>query len=97
METNSLVTASRRISQAVLVIPRVDLPLETEPVVEDKDLGDLVPMEGRRLGGSGRIRRLEMRPGEVVRLVRLGSFPDTTGRLPEWDGPSKKTLPSAGD
>jgi hypothetical protein len=92
-----LATASRRTGRAVLAVPMVDLPLETEPVVEGKALVDVAPMEGRELGGSGRTLGSEMRPGRAVGLPRLINLPDTRGQLPEWDGPSNRTLPSAED
>ena len=91
------VTASRRTSLAVLAISMAGVPPETEPLGKGKDLGDVAPMESRELGVSERIRVPEMRPGRAVGLATPINFPDTTGRLPEWEGPSRKTLLSAED
>jgi hypothetical protein len=73
------------------------LPLETEPVVEGKALVDVPPMARQRLGVFGKTLGSEMRSGRAVVLARPINLLDTKGRLPEWDGLSRKTLLSAED
>jgi hypothetical protein len=77
-------------------IPMEGLPLERAPVVEGRAPVDVVPMERREQGASGRTRGSEVRPGRGVVLEKLINLLDTRGQLLVWEGPSKRIRPSAG-